>query len=151
MNIVYWNANGILAGDKLEQISACLKDEDLDVVCVAETHLRVGHQVDLSMFGDYRVLTDEQGYSDKLGGGLLTLVKSSITHLVWIPKDYEYPDTFKEKSWVLIREGGAKIELGFVYMASQVIGTEEFKEWNRKLYCSLHKIWTNCKQMGMTA
>ena len=82
MKIVYWNANGILAGDKLEQISTCLKDEDLDVSCVAETHLREGHQVDLSMFQEYRVITNERGYGDKLGGRLLTLVKSSITHLV---------------------------------------------------------------------
>ena len=139
MKIGYWNANGILAGDKLEQISTCLKEEDLDVLCVAETHLREGHQVDLSIFEEYRVITNERGYGDKLGGGLLTLVKSSITHLVWTPKDDEYPDTYKEKSWVLIREGGAKIGLGFVYMAAQVIGTEEFKEWNRKLYCSLQK------------
>lgn len=148
MKILYWNVNGILGGDKLDQISACLEDEDLDVLCVAETHLRVGHQVDLSMFGEYRVLTNERGYGDKLGGGLLTLVKSNITHSVWTPKDDEYPDTYKEKSWVLIREGGAKIGLGFVYMAAQVPGTDEFKEWNRKLYCSLQKDLDKLKADG---
>ena len=66
--------------DKRESIAEYLEQHDVDIMCVAETHIRMGHHEDLSMFNGYRVATVEQGFGEKNGGRLLTIVKSSLKH-----------------------------------------------------------------------
>ena len=134
LKVSYWNANGLIYVDKRESIAEYLEQHDVDIMCVAETHLRMGHHEDLSMFNGYRVATVERGYGEKNGGGLLTIVKSNLKHQMWNPVDKEFPGTAKEKTWVLIHEGTKKIGVCFVYLAAQSLNGDEFKEWNRKLY-----------------
>ena len=47
LKVSYWNANGLIYVDKRESIAEYLEQHDVDIMCVAETHLRMGHHEDL--------------------------------------------------------------------------------------------------------
>jgi len=74
-------------------------------------------------------MTVERGYGEKAGGGIMTLVKDGIKHSSWNPVYPETPGTEKEKSWIIHSEE-AKVDVGFVYMAAQVPGSEGYRTWN---------------------
>ena len=48
-----------------------------------------------------------------------------------------FPTVATEKTWVLIHEGSVKLAVCFVYMAAEITGNTEFKDWNEKLYANL--------------
>ena len=108
-----------------------MKAKDIDIMCIAETHIRIGNHDDLSMFEEYRVVQNERGYNQKSGGGMLVLINQDLRTLMYEPVDDEYPETRTERVWVLVHEAKSKIAVAFVYMAAQVPGTHAYKEWNR--------------------
>ena len=139
LKVAVWNANGLQCDIKKHAVADVLEEQDIDILGVLETHTRVSNHEDLSMFNGYRTVTIERGYGDKLGGGILVLIKQGIKHSLWSPEDTDNPHTVKEKVWIRIHEGESRLAFGFVYMAAQVPGTEEFKQWNEKMYVSLQK------------
>ena len=50
LKIGYWNANRLVGGDKKNSLVELMYEQELDVLCVAESHLRAGNHDDLSMF-----------------------------------------------------------------------------------------------------
>ena len=46
-----------------------MQTEELDILCVAETHLRAGNQEDLSMLSGYYITTLDRAFDEKGGGG----------------------------------------------------------------------------------
>ena len=69
----------------------------------------------------------------------MILVKDGIKHSSWNPVYPETPGTEKEKSWIMLHSGEARVAVGFVYMAAQVPGSEGYKIWNTSMYLSLQK------------
>ena len=137
LKIGYWNANGLTGGEKKESIADMMVKQEIDVMCISETHLRSGNHEDLTALGEFKMVVRERGYGDKNGGGLMVLIRRGVTHLVWEPPDEQFPEVNKEKSWILLQEGQRKVGICFVYLAAQCTGKEDFKEWNRKIYSSL--------------
>ena len=136
--VAYWNANGFSSSEKKEYVEEAM-EQGVKIMCISETHLRIGNQEDLSRFEGYGIITNERGFGDKIGGGLLTLIKPGVSYLAWKPIDKEFPETAKEKDWILVHEGAEKLALCFVYMAAQSTVNEDFMEWNRRLYCAIQR------------
>ena len=139
IKIGYWNANGLHDQDKKRNIVDKLKSKDIKIMCIAETHIRIGNHDDLSMFEEYRVIQNERGYTQKSGGGMLVLINQDLRPLMYKPVDEDFPETSTERAWVLVHEAKSKVAVAFVYMAAQVPGTDAYKEWNRRVYCSLQR------------
>ena len=60
LNIVYWNCNGIMQFDKLEQIANLINDLHVDICLIDETHLRLGNNEDLSMLDPHWVYSKDR-------------------------------------------------------------------------------------------
>ena len=114
-----------------------MQTEELDILCVAETHLRAGNQEDLSMLSGYYITTLDRTFGEKGGGGMMAIVNPNLNHMIWNSPDERFPELSNEKFWILIHEGGTKVAVGAVYMAAQVTNNDAFKEWNVKLYSML--------------
>jgi len=127
MKIGSWNVNGLQCSVKKQTVGEVLETQELSVLGLVETHIQEGK--DLSMFRGYWTMTVERGYGEKAGGGIMTLVKDGIKHSSWNPVYPETPGTEKEKSWIIHSEE-AKVDVGFVYMAAQVPGSEGYRTWN---------------------
>ena len=138
IKLAYWNANGLQSNlEKKINILEAIEKEDLDIVFVSETHLRMGNQEDLSVFNGLNIITRERMQMDKGGGGLMAIVKPTLNFLEWEPQEQQFPEIAKEKLWILIHEGIDKIAVCAVYLAAQVPGTADFVDWNTKLYSVL--------------
>ena len=137
IKIGYWNANGICNIDKKTTLVESMQTEELDILCVAETHLRAGNQEDLSMLSGYYITTLDRTFGEKGGGGMMAIVNPNLNHMIWNSPDERFPELSNEKFWILIHEGGTKVAVGAVYMAAQVTNNDAFKEWNVKLYSML--------------
>ena len=53
--IAYWNANGLWCTEKHESTLEAMKQANISIMMVDETHLRKGGNVDLSVFEGYSV------------------------------------------------------------------------------------------------
>ena len=137
LKIGYWNANRLVGGDKKNSLVELMYEQELDVLCVAESHLRAGNHDDLSMFGEFKIVTRERGYGDKNGGGLLLLIRRGVNHLIWESMDTPFPEMNKEKIWMLFQEEKRKIGVCFVYLAAQSTSNDDFKQWNMRMYASM--------------
>ena len=88
VRMAYWNANGIANNPgKKQRIVEAMEEEQLDLVFISETHLRVGNQDDLSMFRGYQITTRERNQEDK-GGGLLAVVNPNLFFNTFIFKNH---------------------------------------------------------------
>ena len=117
IKLAYWNANGLQSNlEKKINILEAIEKEDLDIVFVSETHLRMGNQEDLSVFNGLNVITRERMQVDKGGGGLMAIVNPTLNFLEWEPQDQQFPEIAKEKLWILIHEGKDKIAVCAVYL-----------------------------------
>lgn len=73
LNIMYWNANGIKS--KKQELLIFLKEQNIDIALINETHLRGTDKLSLYPFIVYR-----KDRSDRAGGGVLVAIKSNIKH-----------------------------------------------------------------------
>ena len=73
LNILHWNAEGIQ--NKKATLAERLKQEDIDVACIQETHLK--ENLRLSMRG-YQVVRQDR--TDRIKGGVLILIKNSLPY-----------------------------------------------------------------------
>ena len=78
--VAYWNTNGFSSSKKKEYVEEAM-EQGVKIMCISETHLRVGNQEDLSRFEGYGIITNGRGFGDKSGGGLLTLIKPGVSYL----------------------------------------------------------------------
>ena len=83
LKMAFWNVNGLGCSIKKKLVVDILEEQQLSLMGLAETHLREGHHGDLSMFKGYRIITAERWFGDKMGGGLMILVKDGVNHSVY--------------------------------------------------------------------
>jgi hypothetical protein len=124
-----WNCNGLMRDAKPLQIAEVFNEYKIDIMCISETHLRVGANEDLSCLSNHTLYFKERERLAKKGGGLLTIVKRGVNHSRYSPPLPLFPYLDSESEWILIHEANAQIALCFVYCAAE-IGGEEFKTRN---------------------
>ena len=73
LNILHWNAEGIQ--NKKATLAERLKQEDIDVACIQETHLK--ENLRFNMRG-YQVVRQDR--TDRIKGGVLILIKNSLPY-----------------------------------------------------------------------
>ena len=71
INILHWNAEGIQ--NKKAALSERLKQQDIDIACIQETHLK--DNIRLNIRG-YQVIRQDR--IDRIKGGIMILIKNSI-------------------------------------------------------------------------
>ena len=136
LNIVYWNCNGIMQFDKLEQIANLINDLHVDICLIDETHLRLGNNEDLSMLDPHWVYSKDRSVLEKKGGGKLMIIRNGVNHMQWEPGLVLNPYLNAERAWILTHENNAKIAICSVYMAAEV-PNNEFRVWNEDLYAMI--------------
>ena len=71
LNILHWNAEGIQ--NKKAALSERLRQQDIDIACIQETHLK--ENIRLNIRG-YQVVRQDR--TDRIKGGIMMLIKNSI-------------------------------------------------------------------------
>ena len=67
----------------------------------------------------------------------MTIVQAGVNLIVWESTNETFPTVSTEKTWVLVHEGSVKLAVCFVYMAVEIAGNTDFKDWKGKLYANL--------------
>ena len=73
VNILHWNAEGIQ--NKKAALSERLKQQDIDIACIQETHLK--ENIRLNIRG-YQIIRQDR--NDRIKGGIMILVKNCIPY-----------------------------------------------------------------------
>ena len=73
LNILHWNAKGIQ--NKKATLAERLKQEDIDVACIQETHLKENLRLNMR---SYQVVRQDR--TDRIKGGVLILIKNSLPY-----------------------------------------------------------------------
>ena len=147
LSCVMWNCNGLMRDGKPLQIAEVFKEYKIDIMCISETHLRVGANEDLSCLSNHTLYFKEREGLSKKGGGLMTVVKRGVNHSRYSPPVPLFPYLDSEREWILIHEANAQIALCFVYCAAE-IGGDEFKTWNQELMAMIQTELDSLKEQG---
>ena len=129
------------------QVAEVIKEHNIDIMSISETHLRIGANEDLSALNNHSLYFKERGGFEKKGGGLLTIVRDGINHSRYSPPLPLFPYLDTEREWILIHEGDSQIALCFVYCAAEV-GGEDFKVWNQDLIAMIQSEIEILKEQG---
>ena len=98
IRILTWNANGILANNKLLELTHLLQNKHIDILCLSETHLKPSQKLYIPNFISYR--RDRIG---SRGGGVAILIRKNIRHKALSPLDSPIESSAIE----LILQGGS--------------------------------------------
>lgn len=66
LKIGYWNANGLVGEDKKDSLVELMAEHGLNLMCMAETHLKAGNHEDLSMFRDFKTVIMKGGTDTRI-------------------------------------------------------------------------------------
>ncbi|GFU39657.1 probable RNA-directed DNA polymerase from transposon X-element [Trichonephila clavipes] len=75
LNIISWNANGLL--NKISEFKIFVVNYSPDIILIQETHLRSNHNININNYKYYR---NDRQTAGPTSGGTLILIKKSIPH-----------------------------------------------------------------------
>ena len=103
-------------------------------MALSETHLRADKPSILPEVEGYDFIASERSGLDKGGGGMVMYYKKSLTTHPWVPDvEDRFNDIQKERQWLLIEAGTAKVAFLHLYIACK--GKDNsYQEWNRHIY-----------------
>ncbi|GFT84406.1 probable RNA-directed DNA polymerase from transposon X-element [Trichonephila clavipes] len=79
LNIISWNANGLLSKKKkkISEFKIFVEKYSPDIILIQETHLRPSHNININNYKCYR---NDRQTAGRPSGGTLILIKKSIPH-----------------------------------------------------------------------
>lgn len=139
VRIMYANING--QSRKLwMEIEERAKKTKADVVCLVETHWRMGHRG--KKLGGYRRYWRRREAGERKGGGIAVFVKEDLRVAEWNRRDVSEEEN-KELMWIQIKGSEMTVAVGVMYMA-----LDRYRESNDKLEREVTEDVAKLKQEG---
>ena len=79
----------------------------MDICLIAETHLVLGNNEDLSELEPHYVYCKERSVVEKKGGGKIMIVRKGVNHIRWELGLVMFPYLSAERAWILTHENNS--------------------------------------------